>query len=40
VVRTDVDLPLLPAVFADAVNAHIPVRAEHTAVVDKYRVTG
>jgi len=40
VVRPGVDLPLLPAVFADTVNAHLPVRAEHTAVVDKYRVTG
>lgn len=36
-VGTDVALPLVPDVLADAANAVVPVSASHAAVVDRYR---
>jgi Tfp pilus assembly protein PilX len=35
-VSATVDLPLLPAVFADAVNASVTVEGSHLEVVDPY----
>ncbi|NEE03303.1 pilus assembly protein [Phytoactinopolyspora halotolerans] len=35
--RTEVAMPLVPDVIAGTVNAHIPITAAHTAVVDRYR---
>ncbi|WP_129667387.1 pilus assembly protein [Phytoactinopolyspora endophytica] len=34
---TDVAVPFVPDLLAGTVNAHIPVSATHTAVVDRYR---
>lgn len=39
-VGTEVVLPLVPDVLADAANAVVPVSARHAAVVDRYREAG
>lgn len=36
-VRSEVLLPFLPPVIADAVHARIPVEATHAAVIDRFR---
>lgn len=36
-VSVDVPLPILPSVLVGAVNAVVPVRAEHVVVVDRFR---
>jgi hypothetical protein len=36
-VGSTVRLPFLPEVFADAVNAQIPVDATHSSVIDRFR---
>ncbi|MBD0292580.1 MAG: pilus assembly protein [Jiangellaceae bacterium] len=36
-VRSEVSLPFLPPMIADAVHARIPVDATHAAVIDRFR---